>query len=292
MSVADHTEPIPGLSPDIEELATFLAKRITSKHNQHAIVLFVGSAGKGKSWAAVALARGVARRVAEMLRKGEPEDYFNFKDTFATISKDEVKRVMTKPKKHAILLLDDVAAEAMNARKFRERDNIDFNSILTTFRPNHNLVIMTTQAGFLIDVVPRSLSHMIIEMEQAYFDYGFTIAKVKEVVYDHHHGELHFPYIQAGGQKYIRHIFHAPPTEVMDEYERMREAQLNRLKEEKETPAESPVNKLTTSQLIKPVVLKYLEKGYSQTEVVGLLIQDWGVKLSQQSISKIARGMS
>ncbi len=233
MSVADHTKTDPSKLTDLEDLSLYFAKRITSKHNQHAIVMFVGPAGSGKSIAAVGLARGVSRHVAELLGEGTPNNYFNFQDTFATISKDEVKRVMTNPKKHAILLLDDPAAYAMNARKYREDDNIDLNSELTTFRPNHNLVIMTMVAGFLIDKVPRSLSHFIVEMEQAYFDDGFTIGKLKQVVYNHSKQKLMFPYLQSGGQKYVRYIFEAPSQEDMDEYEQMRAYQLKRASEKK-----------------------------------------------------------
>jgi len=244
MSVSDHTEPVPGLAPYVEDLSLYFAKIITSKHNQHALIMFVGAAGKGKSWAAVALARGVAQRVSEILGSS-PEDYFNFKDTFATISKDEVKRVMNKPKKHAILLLDDVAAQAMNARKYREDDNIDLNAELTTFRPNHNLVIMTTQAGFLLDKVPRSLSHFIVEMDEAHFDDGFTIAKVKRVNYNHSNGKLMFPYLHSGLMKYKRHIFYSPPAELMEEYERMRNFQLQRANEKK---IEEPKSKGTAKK--------------------------------------------
>lgn len=263
MSVSDHNEPIPGLAPHIEDLSLYFAKIITSKHNQHALIMFVGAAGKGKSWAAVALARGVAQRVSEILG-GNPEDYFNFKDTFATISKDEVKRVMHNPKKHTILLLDDVAAQAMNARKYREDDNIDLNAELTTFRPNHNLVIMTTQAGFLLDKVPRSLSHYIIEMDQAHFDDGFTIAKVKRVNYSHSKEKLMFPYLQAGAMKYKRHIFYAPPAELMDEYETMRAFQLKRASEKK----------------AEEVKVKGTPKKDYAVQFIDMLISDFGLTVS------------
>jgi len=263
MSVADHTEPVPGLAPYVEDLSLYFAKIITSRHNQHALIMFVGAAGKGKSWAAVALARGVAQRVSEILG-GSPEDYFNFKDTFATISKDEVKRVMTNPKKYTILLLDDPAAFAMNARNYRQEDNIDLNSELTTFRPNHNLVIMTMQAGFLLDKVPRSLSHFIIEMDQAHFDDGFTIAKVKRVSYNHGKEKLMYPYLQAGAMKYKRHIFYSPPAELMEEYERMREFQLQRVNEKKKEEPHKDKTDRFKKYLIPFVDGMMVELGWTQ----------------------------
>ncbi len=253
MTVTDHTTPIEGICADIEQLATYFAKKITSKHNQHAIVMIVGSAGKGKSWAAISLAIEVSKKVAELMG-GKPEDYFNFEKTFATINKSEVIRVMTKPEKNTILLLDDVAAKAMNARNYKDKGNIDLNTILTTIRPNNNLVIMTTQAGFLIDKVPRSLSHYIIEMEQAYFDYGLTIGKVKQVTFKHNTGQLHFPYLQSGAQKYVRHIFRAPPREITDEYEKMRRYQLEQPEEEKKVDI-----KLIRQPIVTPEVKKLAE---------------------------------
>jgi energy-coupling factor transporter ATP-binding protein EcfA2 len=266
MSVADHSETDLTKITDIDDLSLYFAKRITSKHNQHAIVMFVGPAGSGKSIAAVALARGVSRNVAEILKDGTPNDYFNFQETFATISKDEVKRVMTNPKKYAILLLDDPAAYAMNARKYREEDNIDLNSELTTFRPNNNLVIMTMVAGFLIDKVPRSLSHFIIEMEQAYFDDGFTIAKVKQVVYNHSKQKLMFPYLQSGAQKYVRHVFPAPSQEDMVEYEKMRAFQLKRASEKK-TEATEKIKPPSISDIMIDTWISLHKDGWSYRDI-------------------------
>lgn len=279
---SDHVEQVEGLAPDIEDLALFFAKIISSKHNQHAIVMIVGSAGKGKSWAGISLAIEVSKKLAEIL-KGNPEDYFNFDKTFATISKDEVKRVMTNPLKHTILLLDDVAAKAMNARNFNDRDNIDFNSLLTTFRPNHNLVILTAQAGFLLDKVPRNISHFIIEMEESLFDYGITIAKVKEVVYKHSTGKLHFPYLQSNGAKYVRHIFYAPDSKITKEYEEKREYQLSHINDKDGTEEkESPLSKF---DLFKTPVKNLKATGLSQVKIGRVLgiSQGWVSRILNES---------
>ena len=212
---------------DYISLAEFLADIITSQHNQHCIVRFVGSAGTGKSWGAVDLAIEVSQIVAER-KGGDPEDYYNFQDNLAVMNKDDIKRVMTNPRKYAVIHLDDVGVP-VNARNYQDQYNIDFNDIIQTFRPNNNLVLMTMQAAFLIDKVPRSLAHIEIEMEASNFDEGFTIAKVQRVILKHKTGKIHYPYLVINGVKYVRHIFEKPDPELMKEYERIRAEQLRKL---------------------------------------------------------------
>ena len=214
---------------DYISLAEFLADIITSPHNQHCIVRIVGSAGTGKSWAAVDLAIEVSKIVAER-KGGIPENYYNFKENLAVMNKEDIKRVMTNPRIYAIIHLDDVGVP-VNARNYQDQYNIDFNDIIQTFRPNHNLVIMTMQAAFLIDKVPRTLAHIEIEMESANFDEGFTVAKVQRIVLKHKTGKIHYPYLVINGVKYVRHIFEKPDEILMEEYERVRAISLKKLNE-------------------------------------------------------------
>ena len=214
---------------DYISLAEFLADIITSPHNQHCVVRFVGAAGTGKSWGAVDLGVEVSKIVAER-KGGDPEDYYNFNDNLAVMNKDDIKRVMTNPKQYSIIHLDDVGVP-VNARNYKSEYNIDFNDIIQTFRPNHNLVIMTMQAAFLIDKVPRTLAHIEIEMEGANFDEGFTVAKVQRIILKHKSGKIHYPYLVINGVKYVRHIFEKPDENLMEEYENIRATQLKRLNE-------------------------------------------------------------
>lgn len=234
------------MKPDDEDisLAEFLADIITSPHNQHAIVRIIGSAGTGKSWAAVDLAREVAAIVAER-KGGAPEDYYNFAENLAVMNKEDIKRVMTNPKKYAIIHLDDVGVP-VNARNYQQQYNIDFNDTIQTFRPNNNLVIMTMQAAFLIDKVPRTLAHIEIEMEAANFDEGFTVAKVQRIILKHKTGKIHYPYLVINGVKYVRHIFEKPPAEQMALYEELRAKKLKAMNE-----PEAPAIEVTPKQTIK-----------------------------------------
>lgn len=232
MSFFDHVDEDKEIEPDIANLSLYFAKIITSKHNQHALIRITGKAGTGKSWAGLSLARGVAIEVARILG-GNPEDYFTMHNDLGVISKQEIKRVMTNPKPHTVKFLDDVAV-AWNARKYNNEFNIDLNDLIQTFRPNHNLVIMTLQSGFLIDKVPRSLVHFQIEMDTPLYDQGINIAKVFSLELNEDSGKVYRHYLRAAGCTYKRHVFEAPPKEITQAYEIERAIQLKRMSDIKE----------------------------------------------------------
>jgi len=212
-----------------DSLAEYFADIILSGHNQHCIVRIVGIAGTGKSWGAVDLGVEVSKIVAEK-KGGLPTDYYNFDKNIAVMDREDITRIMDNPGKYHIIHLDDLGVP-MNARKYRDKFNIDFNDIIQTFRPNNNLVIMTMQSGFLVDKVPRALAHYEIEMESANFDEGYTIAKVNRIVLKHKSGKIFYPYIFLNGTKYVRHVFEMQPIKLMNEYERIRAIKLQKMKE-------------------------------------------------------------
>lgn len=251
-----------------ESLAEYFAEKITSKGNQHIILRIVGSAGTGKSWAGIELAIEVSKCIAE-IKGGIPEDYYSFDRDLAIMGQSEVKRVMENPGKYHILHLDDVGV-AWNARRFNNNFNIDMNDIIQTFRPNNNLVIMTMQSGFLVDKVPRSLAHYEIEMEQAHFDEGFTIAKVNRIVMKHKTGDIHYPYLYIDGCRYKRHVFECPPKEWTDRYEIERARQLELLKQSPEEQQPDVIKTPTTADKVKHALDIIKLTGCSQDKAAAL----------------------
>ena len=263
MGLFDHKDKIKDLKPDFESLGRYFAKHITSKHNQHSIIMIVGSGGTGKSYAGIDLARDIALHVAE-IKGGKPEDYFNFENNLAIINKDEIKRVMKDPGKYHIIDLDDIGV-GWNARKYKDDFNIFLNNIIQTFRPNNNVIIMTLQASFLIDKVPRSLLHYHIEMEKAMFDLGITEAKVFKVVLKHRIGKIYHNYIEVNNTRYVKHIFRKPPDELMREYEELRAIQLKRMNEPE--PEKEKIKKLSSKDMYFDVWVNLKEKGFSLREI-------------------------
>jgi len=229
-------------------LGEFFASIICSKHNQNVMIRFVAIAGMGKSWSAYNLSIQIAKGIAK-LKGGTWQDYFNLKTDFAIISQDKTEQVLTEAKPYHVLLCDDVAAEAMNARNFNSSTAKDLNSIITTWRPNHNCLITTQQAGFLVDKVWRNLFNYQIEIVSEYFDHGFVIAKVQKIVYKHNIDKTYYPYLTDGKNRFVRYKLHAPPKELTDEYEVERAIQVKAMKEREDKviePAHKDISKKDT----------------------------------------------
>ncbi len=250
-------------------LGKFFAAKILSKYNQNIMIRFVAIAGMGKSWAALQLAYSISCYIAEK-RGGNPSDFFDFERDFAVISQKKVEDVLKHAQKEHVLLLDDIAAKAMNARNYASSESKDMNSIIQTWRPNHNALITTQQAGFLVDKVWRNLFNYQIEIVESNFKKGFVMAKVQEIVYKHNLDKTHYPYIVEGKKKYVRHIIPAPPKEWRQKYEDEREKQLEAIRKyDDELKNESIGTKGDRFNQVKfytPMVLDIVEKGYKDQD--------------------------
>lgn len=227
MTWADHEERIvPDDELDYSSLSGLFAKTITGPYNQHVVAMLVGMAGSGKSMAAMNLSLATAEKVAARVG-GESEDYFNMHDNLGIINRCEIERVLEKPRKYNVLWLDDIGV-GWNARKFRQEFNMYLNDILQTFRPNNNLLLLSLQSTFLIDKVPRSLIHYLIEMDMKLFSKGMTIAKVFEVKLKHRSGKIHYEY-PVNVLKFPRYIFELPDKKLVEEYEGLRGEQFQKM---------------------------------------------------------------
>lgn len=214
---------------DSSHLSIMIADILAGKDNQHCTIMTTGRTGSGKSLANLNLFEQVSYQLEARLG-GNARDYFNI-DNVAVISKDEVKRVVRRFKKHGLYLMDDIGI-SWNSRKFRDPINILLNDLFQTFRLDNNLLGCTIPDSFLIDKVPRSLVHYFVEMDQALFHRGITTAKVFEVVRKPRSGDTHYMYINEHG-KYVRYIFGLPSEELLNEYNKRRQNFYDILKEER-----------------------------------------------------------
>jgi len=232
-----------------ENLGRFFADIVCSRHNQNVMIRFVAIAGMGKSWAALRLAYEISKYIS-MKMGGTPEKYFNPNEDLAVISLEETQRVMNTPNPYHVKMLDDVAAKAMNARDYAKKSSKDMNAIVTTWRPFHNALITTQQAGFLVDKVWRNLFNFQIEIVNSDFDNGIVLCKVQRIVYKHNTGKTFYPFLQKGNVKYIRHIIGSPPDSWQQAYEVERAKQLEaiRKREEEEEKEDQKEHKKTLAE--------------------------------------------
>ena len=251
-------------------LSQRFADTLTSPFNQHVTCMTVGPTGSGKSFANLALCENLAVKLADHWG-GEPRQYFSIENV-AIISLENVKSViLNRLKKRQVILLDDFGT-SMNARKWQAETNIIMNDIFQTFRMQQNFMGMTLPSSMLIDAVPRRLVHYFIEMEQAHFSKGVTVGKVFKAVDKPRQGKTHFQYIKDGG-KILRFVFPKPSDEIIEEYNKKRNAQYEQLAsdaiarwdafEEKKNKAQEP--KQHKSDLV-PLVKKAIGSGMSRKD--------------------------
>jgi len=211
---------------------------------------------------------------------GVAEDYFQFDKDLAVISIEEVQRVMHESQPYHVLLLDDVAAKAMNARNYASKASKDMNSIIQTWRPKHNALITTQQAGFLVDKVWRNLFNFQIEIVQSNFDKGIVVCKVQRIEYKHNLGKTFYPFLQEGNVRYIRHVIGAPPESWQQAYEIERAKQLEAIRQREEQEAnEEHIEKSSKNidDILLDVWVNLKEAGYSLREISKMTHRDRSV---------------
>lgn len=214
-----------------DNLVHYYADKVLSG-NQHVVLTVLGGAGSGKSMWAGGLIIGLANYMGKRLKR-DPRTLFNFTDNLACINLDRVQAIMNDPQEYNILWLDDIAV-ALNSRTFYKASNIDFNDILQTFRPNKNIVILTTQYSFLLDKVPRTLSHYQVEMTHKIFEthnLPLNASKVCEVQYKHRTNETWYPFLQDETGRYVQYVSYKAPDVFQQEYDRIRNLEFKRMLE-------------------------------------------------------------
>lgn len=239
-----------------ENLVHFLANKVLSG-NQHVVLNVYGSAGTGKSMFAGGLIVGLANYMGDRLHR-DPRTLFNFSGNLACINLDRVQAVMEDPKEYNILWLDDIGV-ALNSRKFYKIENMDFNDILQTFRPNKNIVIVTTQQQSLIDAVIRKLAHFHVEMTHKLFEthhIPMTACKFKQVDYKHTEDKTYYPFLQDDNGRYVYHLCPKCPDEFLIEYDRIRADEFKRMLQMKRDAKNADKEKDTPSMKQRILELK------------------------------------
>ena len=233
-----------------ENLSHYFSNIVLSG-NQHVVINVVGETGSGKSSFAGGLIIGMANYMGQRLNR-DPRTLFNFQDNLACINLDRVQKVMEDPKEYNIIWLDDMGI-ALNSRKFYTLDNMDFNDVLQSFRPNRNIVVITEPQESLIDKVIRKIAHYHIELTNKLFEthnIPMTACKAKKIQYKHIQDDTYHPFLQDENGRYVRHLTLKTPDVFLNEYDRIRGEEYKRMltmkrqdRKEKETKANKPTNR-------------------------------------------------
>jgi hypothetical protein len=275
-SVIAHNEQVDPLR-DVKKLylnkdkhrltiGELFGSRITSRHNQNAILNIVGKQGMGKSNAALYIATETAKWIAHKLG-GKPEDYFTINNC-AIMELDTIIPIVKNVDKlrYNIFILDDIGA-SYGARDYQNVVNKAFNKIIQTFRDSNTLVILTMPDDFLIDKVPRKLAHFQIEMTTQIFHKSVSIGKLSEVkeIYKAH--KTIYPFVCDNGVKYTRCMFKLVEGPLHEEYNRRRTEIRKRMTADCLNTVEEATNQIAEGKVkAVPKYQKISEEAYNMKQ--------------------------
>lgn len=240
-SFCDYTVFNPHEPANKSNLALKIAKRITSRFNQHLTIIMVGGTGTGKSWASMDLAYKTAIEVAK-IRYGKNvtdtswTDYFNL-DHMAIITLDRVTELLKNMRSNGIYILDDIGV-GYNNRDWMKDKNKKMNQIIQTFRTDNTCVIYTVPSKGLIDKVPRELVEWYFEFDRSeqVFTEGVNSCKFLDITTLKREGKQLFMYdlirSATGTDQFVRHIASEPPSSLTIPYEKLRAEIAQELREE------------------------------------------------------------
>lgn len=266
-----------------QPLAVEIARTVTSKHNQDARIITVGTQGKGKSWLNLTLGYGIAREIARIQNKKKGNnktwrDYFGL-ENIVVMDDTKVREVLSDIKQYNIYSFDDIGI-AWNARNAMSKGNKLLNDVFQVFRTENTVVMMSIISDFLIDKVPRNLVTYQNEMDLSLFDYRWVFPKTFYVVGKPREHAPHFHYPRTTNDiAVVRFACPAPPKELAIEYDKVRREAATKLREERmkgddeDDLLDKKMKKYTPSKEERyAMVEKMIEKDISQKqacEIVG-----------------------
>ena len=220
-----------------QPLAVEIARKVTSKHNQDARIITVGTQGKGKSWLNLTLGYAIAREIARIQNKKKGidavwSDYFGM-ENIVVMDDSKVKEVLSDVKQYGIYSFDDIGI-AWSARDAMSKGNKMLNDVFQVFRTENTVVMMSIISDFLIDKVPRNLVTYQQEMDMSLFDYRWVFPKVFYVVSKPREHTPHYHYPRATNDiAVVRYAAPAPPKFLSVEYDVVRREAATKLRVER-----------------------------------------------------------
>ena len=220
-----------------QPLAVEIARKVTSKHNQDARIITVGTQGKGKSWLNLTLGYAIAREIARIQNKKKGNDavwsdYFGM-GNIVVMDDSKVKEVLSDVTQYGIYSFDDIGI-AWNAREAMSKGNKMLNDVFQVFRTENTVVMMSIISDFLIDKVPRNLVTYQIEMDMSLFDYRWVFPKVFHVVGKPREHTPHYRYPRTTNNiGVVRFAAPAPPKFLSAEYDVVRREAATKLRVER-----------------------------------------------------------
>ena len=236
-------KPIPR-SP----FAQMVAKRITDEDDKQDFIASVsGERGSGKSYSCLYICCRIAEEVA-LIRGGSPKDYFN-PDTNVIALEDaqNVAELLANKHKFQCILIDD-ASVGLSAHDWNSKASKNFIKIATTMRTRRWCIIVNTPLQKNLDNSLRDFIQVSISIAGSYHKGGFNILRAAfnqiGVNGKTYHHKLKYP----GGHKVDYWAAFAPPKEIVEAYDKVRDESAIRLNQRIADTGSAIVKKVRASK--------------------------------------------
>lgn len=274
-----------GESKKYDVIVDYFVDIVTSKYDQDVSLLLVGNKGGGKSRTGLSLCYYAGCELAER-KGGRWDDYFDPIRNMAIISPNRASEVMSIKDKYAVKNYDDIGI-GWGARRWQKNENIEKGEVFQISRIDNQLQVFSVPNQFLLDKIPRSLVSHYAEMDQQFFDYGFTTIKLFKPTTLFREGKIIQPFLYSNRVKFVLYRIPKPPEFLDKMYTKMRkdattEAMRQRLDQKNEI-RKAPVGKpkaVDVIQKYKTEVLQRRSEGQSQNQINIWLFHQTGIAVA------------
>jgi hypothetical protein len=215
-----------GDSHKFDYLVEHFVDEILGKYDQDVSLLMVGNKGRGKSLCAQSLCYFAGCEIADRIG-GTWQDYYNPLTNMAVILEEEANALMAIQTKYQVKNYDDIGI-GWGARNWQDKDNKDKNDVFQINRTDATIQVFSVPNQFLLDKVPRSLVSHYAEMDQQFFEHGFTTIKMFKPETLFREGKIIQPYLNMDRTKYVLFRVPKPPQDLVDFYQKKRKENKNK----------------------------------------------------------------
>jgi hypothetical protein len=228
-----------GESHKFDYLIEHFVDEILGKFDQDVSLLMVGNKGRGKSLCAQSLCYYAGCEIAERIG-GTWQDYYNPLTNMAVILESEANALMAIQDKYQVKNYDDIGI-GWGARNWQDKDNKDKNDVFQINRTDSTIQVFSVPNQFLLDKVPRSLVSHYAEMDQQFFEHGFTTIKMFKPQTLFREGKIIQPYLHMDRTKYVLFRVPKPPRDLVDFYQKKRKENKNSATNTRMNPNEQTI---------------------------------------------------
>jgi hypothetical protein len=193
----------------------------------------------------------------------------------AVILESEANALMAIQDRYQVKNYDDIGI-GWGARNWQDKDNKDKNDVFQINRTDSTIQVFSVPNQFLLDKVPRSLVSHYAEMDQQFFEHGFTTIKMFKPQTLFREGKIIQPYLHMDRTKYVLFRVPKPPQDLIDFYQAKRRANKNAATNTRMNPDEVPPEQ--KKPRIHPAVLAMEEAMFGYASVLQPLISNGASK--------------